>query len=161
MIKQHFIVILLHCVLLWHLVTTNSLTPWKSCWTRPALGWEAKELIWSPEPASSLTFYSASHQGATSQQVLLRGTQARICQQRLNKFTLAHLLFVHRSMWLKLFSLERFLGNAGFMEQLPLILLTGQIPCAQMAQPSLTPKELAGGYPLKAVASSLGAWYPI
>lgn len=56
MIKQHFIVILLHCVLLWHLVTTNSLTPWKSCWTRPALGWEAKELIWSPEPASCSPF---------------------------------------------------------------------------------------------------------
>lgn len=61
---------------------------------------------------------------------------------------------------MKLFSLERFLGNAEFREQLPLILLTGQIPCAQMAKPSLTPKELAGGYSLKAVASSLGAWYP-
>lgn len=160
MIKQHFTVILLQCVLLWHLVTTNLLTPGKSCWTRPALGWEAKELIWSPEPASSLTFYSAFHHGATSQQALLRGTQARICQQRLNTFTLAHLLFVHRSMWLKLFSLERFLGNAEFRGQLPLSSLSGQIPCAQMAKPSLSPKELAGGYPLKAVASSLGAWFP-
>lgn len=99
MIKQHFIVIL-HCVLLWHLVTTNSLSPWKSCWARPALGWEAKELIWSPKPAGSLTLYSPFHQGATSQQYtsLMRRTQAHICQQRLNKFTLGPPIVLYTGM---------------------------------------------------------------
>lgn len=57
--------------------------------SRPVLGCEAKELMWSPEPTGSLTLYSPFHQSTTFQQTLLRNASAQICQQRLSKFILA------------------------------------------------------------------------
>lgn len=125
---------------------------------RPALCWEAKQLIWSPDPGVSITLYSAFHSGATSQQVLLKAAHTWLSTE--GKFTLASPTVYTQGYVCEEIFLERW-ASAEFRKPLPLPLFTSWIHDALLAKPSLIPKELAGGGPLKEVALQLGVRCPI